>query len=85
VTDSVEKARGLETLAIQDIMKTKGGRDFMWRLLEQSGVFIDGFDNDPYKHARSAGKRSQGLWLQRELQESANGSYMIMLKENSNE
>jgi len=73
--------RGLETLAIQAMMKNKDVRDFMWRMLEQAGTFTDNFSADPVQHAKNAGKRSLGLWVDSELRE-AEGSYFEMLREN---
>lgn len=79
--DEGKKERGLETLAIQTTMSTKDGRHFMWRILEQSGIFTDNFDENPIIHARNAGSRSLGLWLDNELKDAALGSYMTMIKE----
>ena len=78
------KARTIEELAIRDIMANEGCRAFMWRCLEMSGIFADNFDPDPYVHARNAGARSQGLWLQRELMSVTPGSYSKMLEESNN-
>lgn len=78
-------ARELEILAIQSIMSNKDGRNVFWRILEQAGLFDDTFDSDPYLHARNAGKRSTGVWLQNELKDVAPGSYLTMLKEHTNE
>ena len=79
-----EQAREIDLLDIANIMSTKGGRKFMWRNLELSGIFADNFDDDPYRHAHNAGQRSRGLWLQSELMEAAIGSYSTMVEENSN-
>ena len=77
------KARARESLAISNIMANEGGRSFMWRCLEVSGVFADNFDPDPYQHAANAGRRSHGIWLQSELLAVAPGSYAMMIKENN--
>lgn len=76
-----DNARELEILQIQSIMSQEAGRNFMWRLLRQSGVMFDNFDADPTVNAMLSGKRSIGIWLQQELQEAAPGSYLTMMKE----
>lgn len=78
-------AAGLESLAIQASMSTKDGRHFMWRILEQSCVFANGFNPDPYIHAKNSGNRQIGLWLVDELKNAAFGSYMTMLKEHEDD
>ena len=83
--EDAKNSRGLETLTIQDIMKTEGGRHFMWRILEQSGVYSDCFDPDPYIHAKNSGNRLLGLWLQNELIDVTPASYITMIKEHTNE
>jgi hypothetical protein len=85
VSSQAEQDRALEEMAIQSIMATEDQRRFMWRNLEQSGVLVDNYDENPYNHARNAGARSQGLWLQNELMTAAPAMYFKMIKENANE
>lgn len=45
------------------MMGNRSGRALMWYLLEQYGIFQDGFSSDPLVLARSSGRRSSGLQL----------------------
>ena len=85
MNNGTDNARGLETLAIQKVMASTEGRDLLWRVLEQTGVFNDGFSPDPYVHARNAGIKVPGFWLIRELNEAAPASYKRMVEENTND
>jgi len=76
------KSRELELLTIRNVMKTENGRSFMWRCLQHCCTFENMFDRDPIQHAHNAGLRSHGLWLDRELYDSATDDYFKMLKEN---
>lgn len=79
------KSRELELLSIRNVMKTENGRHFMWRCLQNCCTFENIFNTDPIQHAHNSGKRKHGLWLDRELRESATDDYFKMLKENYNE
>lgn len=68
-------------MEIQRIMSTEGGRAFMYRMLEQTGIFSTTYDDNPYTHARNTGRREAGIWLFNELQDAAFESYLRMLKE----
>jgi hypothetical protein len=81
----VDKQREAELLAIQQVMSSQGGRDFMWRCLEHHGVFTDTFHPDKMMHAVRAGRRQAGLWLDQELREAAQGDYLTMIKEHFDE
>lgn len=80
-----QKSRELELHSIREIMKTENGRSFMWRCLQNCGTFENMFNVDPILHARNAGVRSHGLWLESELKEATPDNYFKMLKENHNE
>ena len=73
--------REAQLLSISNIMASEGGRDFMWRYLQQSYVFVSVFDVDPIQHAYNAGRREVGLFLQREVKEAAPDQYIMMIKE----
>jgi len=80
--EEVKKEFDLEPLTVQDIMKTEGGRSFMWKHLQECGVFENIFNKDPILHAYSAGKRESGLNIERDLKEHAPDNYLKMIKEN---
>lgn len=74
-------ARELEIDAIRVIMSSEGGRGFLNRLLQETGLDRSSFDNDPITHARNAGQRSVGVWLRDELIEADLDLYLRMIKE----
>ncbi|MCK4710392.1 MAG: hypothetical protein KAU21_17385 [Gammaproteobacteria bacterium] len=78
------KVRNPSKLAVQNIMRTADGRDWIWGYLQSCHVFDSIFDADPVKHGYNAGKRSAGLNLERDLKEHAPDDYMKMMKENFN-
>ena len=79
------RGRKAELLEIQNTMRTEGGRNLVWRILKQSGIFTSVFDSDPIIHAMNAGQRENGLWLEQELKEASPDLYLKMLKEHINE
>jgi hypothetical protein len=79
-----QSGRSLELLALEGIMSTKDGRSVIARLIELAGTHSETFNNDPYRHAFNAGKRSGGVWLQNEVSTHFHGSYLLMLEEFQN-
>lgn len=79
--DGTNNARELEKLAIQRIMSSEDGRNFMKRILDFSGVDDDTFDSDPITHANNAGKRSVGLMVRDELMQASPHAYLNMMTE----
>jgi hypothetical protein len=75
--------RELELLTIRKLMQTENGRAFMWRSLQQTGIFSNDFDADPAKLAFYSGQREHGLWLTSELKEAALDEYLKMIREHS--
>ena len=71
-----------EALAVQNIMKNEGMRNYMWKHLQEAGVFENIFATDPIKHAHNAGKRQLGLVLNDDLKTYAPDDYVKMIKEN---
>lgn len=71
-----------EELAVQNLMKNEGMRNYMWKQLQEAGVFENIFDSDPIKHAYNAGKRQNGLVLDNDLRQYAPDDYIKMVKEN---
>ncbi len=76
-----KKRHDLESLTVQNFMKSESGREFMWKHLQLCGVFENMFDSDPITHAYNAGKRQAGLQLDDDLKEFAPGDYIKMIKE----
>jgi len=71
-----------ENLAIENIMRTEGGRDFIWGQLQSCGVFESIFDVDSKQLSYNAGMRDAGLRLEREVKEATPEYYLKMIKEN---
>lgn len=77
--------RKIEIAEVTVIMSTKGGRNFINRLLDQCSVFSDSYDSDTHNHAKNAGRRQIGLWLLNEIQEASPGEYITLMKERMND
>lgn len=77
--------RSVELHTIRMLMNTEDGRAFMMRCLQQCGTYDSVFHKDPLRHAYNSGGRDFGVWLEKELKEAANESFLIMLRENGNE
>ncbi len=80
---SENSQRSEELHDIRDLMKTKNGRSFIFRCLQHCGTYVNVFDKDPFVHAHSSGMRAHGVWLEREVKEAADESFLIMLRENN--
>ena len=71
-----------ETDWLKDILSKTGGRDFVWRLLIQCGVFHTSFTGDAPHTFFNEGKRQIGLWVLSEIDESDNQAIPKMQEEN---
>lgn len=71
-----------EELAVQNLMKNEGMRNYMWKQLQEAGVFENIFHSDPIQHAYNAGKRQNGLVLDEDLKQYAPAMYIKMIEEN---
>lgn len=56
-------------------------RAFIWRLLEQCGVYHTSFTGDSLTTAFNEGKRQVGLWMLTEMDEADKNSYSLMQSE----
>ncbi|MNO59309.1 hypothetical protein D3C76_498940 [compost metagenome] len=65
----------------QYMMGSRTGRAFMWYLLEQSGVFNEGFSDNALVMARSSGRRSSGLQLMQIIDTFTPEKYAKMAEE----
>ncbi len=77
---AVKLAREREIAELHAILGTYGGRAFIWRLLEQCGVY-QAASTDPHGIFRSEGKRDVGLWALEEVFTSDPAAYTIMRNE----
>jgi hypothetical protein len=77
---AMQLRRENEVENLRAILKTAGGRAFIWLLLEQCGIYQSAA-GDPYEVARGEGKRDIGLWAMNEVFTSDPQAYTIMRNE----
>jgi hypothetical protein len=63
------------------MMGNRSGRALMWYLLEQYGVFQEGFSSDALILARTSGRRSAGLQLMQLIDTFTPEKYQKMVDE----
>lgn len=73
-----------DTLAVRNMMRTEGGRSYIWNHLQSCGVFENIFNIDPIQHAFNAGLREAGLRLERDIKAYEPLYYIKMIEENNN-
>ena len=73
-------ARDQEVEELRALLETYGGRSFVWRLLEQCGIYRAAV-GDPHEILRGEGKRDIGLWAMDEVFTSDPEAYTIMRNE----
>lgn len=71
-----------EELAVEGLMSTENGREFIWNQLQSCAVFDSTFDSDPIASAYNSGMRDAGLRLDRLVRETCPELYLKMKKEN---
>ena len=82
--DKAKQKHTSEELAIQNIMQTEGGRDFIWNQLQSCNVFESIFSSDLAQSGYNSGMRDAGVRLERVVKEAAPENYLKMIKENLN-
>ena len=73
--------RSLELLELKKILEQKPVRDFLWRLLEQAGVFHSIWEQSARIHY-NAGRQDFGHIIMGEIQEANEESLFQMMREN---
>lgn len=76
-----QKNNTLDDLTISNIMQREEGRAFIWNYLTYCGVFSNTFNENPIKHAHSAGKRDAGLYLDSQIKSLSPDGYIKMIGE----
>ena len=69
---------------IKWLMSSKRGRRFVWRLLEQAGVFRSSFNTNAMTMSFSEGNRNYGLQLLNLIHTLCPELYPTMIKEQKN-
>ena len=73
------------TRDITRLMQDAGFRRFVWRLLEQTGIYHSSFRSDALQMARCEGRREQGLMLLDLISSITPDEYFVMQQEAANE
>lgn len=83
----LQKIRRLELNDVKAVMESKNGRNFMYRVIDMTGVYRTSYNPEmPDSHTTfKEGGRNVGLFLIAELQEASPALFMKMIEENSNE
>ncbi len=79
--DIAQVRANLEASDFKWILSNRRGRRFIWRLLEQAGVFRTSFTSDPHSTAFNEGQRNAGLRILDLINRAAPDVYAVMLKE----
>ena len=77
--------RERETEELRALLEDKKMRDFLWRLLEQCGVYHTTFTGEGPSTFFNEGKRQIGLWVLEETFASDVSAYALMQTEQRNE
>jgi len=78
----IQLRRMRENAWLKDILSKEGGRDFIWRLLIQCGVYHTSFTGDAPHTFFNEGRRQVGLWALAEINEADIHAMSIMQEEN---
>ncbi len=74
-----------ELLDIENILRTEGGRKFLFNHLQYCRVNENIFNDDPYRHSFNSGLRSGGIRLEDKLKQASIKLYLKMIEENHDE
>ena len=74
-------ARDIEIAEFKDILSTKGGRAWVWRLLTECKINDFGYCGDNNKLNNIEGRRFIGAWVLEEVFTSDPNSYIMMRNE----
>ncbi|MAE50083.1 hypothetical protein CMI48_05095 [Candidatus Pacearchaeota archaeon] len=67
--------------ATNEVMGLKAGRHFVWEMLADCGVYQDGFNDNPYVHARNSGMKRIGLRLLHKILSACPDKHEMMFAE----
>ena len=76
------ESQGVElTGTLVNLMKSQTGREFVWKRLEMSRVFLSSFSPDAMEMAFNEGRRTHGVTLYAELMKHCPDEYVLMARE----
>ena len=81
----VKHIRRRELAEISDVLSTKSGRMFVWRILENAGIFRSSMSDSPNWTAFREGARSLGLSIYADMMEACPARLMEMSAEAKNQ
>lgn len=84
VQEAAKEARQKEVDDVEWMLGHPSGRRFMWRLLDEAGVYRTSFNNSGSVTAFNEGKRQIGLVFLAEIMAVAPQQFTAMLKERTN-
>ena len=67
------------------LLKHPGGRRFLRRLLEHTGVFHSSFRHNAMLMAHAEGAKDVGYWLMDQLERCCPGGFVTLMQEKQNE
>ena len=88
--DKLAQAAAGRGIVIRALCEHRGGRDFLWWLMEQGSPFTSSFRvdeqgrGDPMRTAYAEGWRGLGTCILGEIMEASPQGYVLMLTENRN-
>lgn len=74
-----ERLARLEALGVILRIQPAGGRMYLWRILEDAGVFASTFHVDPHQAAFNEGMRAIGLKLMKDIQQVDGGRAWLQM------
>ncbi len=80
----VDLVKRREQEELTAILKTRAGRDLLWRIMGYGGIF-DGIITDPLETFRQLGRRDIGMMVMADVMEAYPEAYTIMRAEHPDE
>ena len=77
----LELLKETEEQELLNLINTAGGRWFLWRLLQQCGLYSSTSHLDPQRMAIASGKRDVGLWVIEKINEVDATGYLKLVNE----
>lgn len=78
----LEQESRLEALRVILKLQPAGGRMYLWRVLEDAGLFETTFHSDPHQTAFNEGRRALGVEMMKDIQQVDGGlSWLKMIGE----
>ena len=73
------------TAALKEVLASRAGRDVIWNLISEAGVYRTSFNTNALAMAHAEGQRNVGLRLLANVMEASLSSYLLMQDEANKE